>query len=83
MKTTEAMPLLCWEVSIDNTTCFTFARTKAAAQFNAVDAYREAGYCRSGTWPNAKAWRASRYDKSSLKGDAYNPRRCYSPDYMY
>jgi len=75
------MDKLCYEVWADDVHCFTFAKTPAAARWNAVNAGREAGYFID-HWPSPLvAKRAPQYDNSRLKD--CGARRCYSPDFMF
>lgn len=72
--------LLAFEVVIDDNRCYTFAKTAAAARFNAVNSMREVGYIGPMEWPSVKAKRAPRYDKHASKW--IHGRRCYSPDFI-
>lgn len=72
---------VAWEIFVDDTHCFTFAKSPAAARWNAISSGREAGYFLN-RWPTPLvAKRAPQYDDSPLKGNSF--RKCYSPDYMY
>ena len=75
--------LVAYEVFVDDTHCFTFAKSPAAARWNAISSAREAGYyTRHKEWPSElSAKRAPQYDDSPLRDRSF--RKCYSPDYMY
>lgn len=71
--------LLAFEVTIDEISCVTFAKSVKAARCNAVLAAREAGYYRSGTWPSAHVRRVPSWDNFSLKDDS---RKCWSVEFV-
>lgn len=74
--------ILAFEVVVDDTRCFTFAKNEKMARWNAVYSARDAGFYQGKRWPSSLiAKRAPRYDNSPLKKCAF--RRCFSPDYMY
>lgn len=74
------MPLVAWEVDINSMTAITFAKTAAAARWNTVRAYWDAGFGRQGKWPNAKAKRVPELDQCPLKDR--EPRKCWVPEYV-
>lgn len=69
---------LAWETTVNDMTAVTFAATAAAARWNAVKSYREAGYGRPGQWPPVKAKRLPMLDDSPLKAQG---RKCWVPEY--
>lgn len=73
--------LLAFEVTIGGDSDFysiTFAHSVAAARWNAVRSYRDAGFGRPGQWPNVKAKRIQCLDGSVLR---HQGRRCWVPEY--
>lgn len=73
--------LLAFEVTIDDISCVTFAKSVKAARCNAVLAAREAGYYRSGTWPSAHVRRRESLDRHPLN-DGAEPRKIWGVQYI-
>lgn len=62
-------PVVAWRVACDDVVAITFAKTRGAAQYNMLNAARDAGYyLRGRAFPSIlHAKRAPEYDKSHLR----------------
>lgn len=74
------MTLLAFDVTIDSTHAIVWAETPAKARWQAVKAYRDAGYGRQREWPRPTARRVPRYDDHPLKDRTDS--RAWVPEYV-